>query len=273
MAEKKLFCERNPLFYQISTKKEILKRHLQNLRSKKQFAKDHSPALPVLVCAHSSNMIKRAPGVNLEHQFNKAKNIEIAGGKINGLVIHPGETFSFWKTVGPTTKRRGFTEGRVIQQNKLVAGVGGGLCNLAHTINLMVLRTPLTVTELHFHSDALAPEQGSRKPFASGTSISYNYVDYQFTNNTDQDVQLLVWCEGEELKAELRCQKPFEAQYVLSEEGHGFREENGVFYHVSKIYRDQVDGETGEILGRELLRDNRSKVMYDYDLIPKESIL
>ncbi len=273
MAGRKLFCEMNPVFYKISIRKGILQRHIQNLLRRKPFAKTHGiDPLPVLVAAHSSNMIKRAPGVNLEHQYNKARNIEIAGNKINGLILHPGEVFSFWKTVGPTTKRRGFQEGRVIQGNKLVAGVGGGLCNLAHTLNLLVLHSPLTVTELHFHSDALIPEQGTRKVFSAGTSISYNYIDYQFKNTTDQDVQLLVWCDGEELKAQLRSQRPFDNGYRLTEDGHGFVEKAGAYYHVSKVYRECLDPNTGEITGRELIWNNCSKVMYDYDLIPKELI-
>lgn len=71
-------------------------------------------------------------------------------------------------------------------------GLGGGLCNLGNTIHLLVLHSPLTVTEFHSHSDALAPDHGKRVPFSSGTSVSYNYIDYRFKNNTDQNVQLLL---------------------------------------------------------------------------------
>ena len=48
------------------------------------------------------------------------------------------------------------------------------------------MHSPLKVTELHTHSDALSPDHGTRVPFGTGTSVSYNYVDYRFKNITNQ---------------------------------------------------------------------------------------
>ncbi len=58
--------------------------------------------------------------------------------------------------------------------------MGGGLCNLANTINLLVLHSPLEITEFHTHSDALAPDDGERIPLKDGTCVGYNYIDYRF---------------------------------------------------------------------------------------------
>ena len=93
---RKLFCDRNPFCYAISLKKEIIKKHIKNFLSKEKFAKKKSAdLLPNVVWEHHSNIIKRAPGVDLTHQFNKAENIKLAASKINGMIIHPGEVFSF----------------------------------------------------------------------------------------------------------------------------------------------------------------------------------
>lgn len=269
----KLFCEINPTCYAISLQKEIIKRHIKNFLSKEKPAKTKSKdKLPVVVAEHHSNMIKRAPGVDLTHQLNKAVNIDLAGSKINGIIIHPGEEFSFWRTVGKTSKRKGYKEGRIIEKNKLIAGIGGGLCNLGNTIHLLVLHSPLKVTEFHKHSDALAPDEGKRVPFAAGTSVCYNHIDYRFKNTTDCDVQLLVWCEGEMLHAELRSEKPFPYSYELIEEDHCFKKEGKKFYRNSKIYRNVSDRVTKEFIDKELILDNHSEVMFDYDLIPKDLI-
>ena len=269
----KLFCEINPTCYAISAKKEEYKRHIKNLMSDDKIAKKKSmEVLPNLVSSHSSNMIKRAPGVALDLQLNKAVNIELAGSKINGLIIHPGETFSFWATVGKITRKKGYKDGRVIKNNHLVSGMGGGLCNLSNTLHLLVLHSPMTVTEFHMHSDALAPDEGKRVPFSAGTSVGYNNIDYRFRNDTDQNIQLLVWCEGEELYAELRSEKEFPCRYEIFEEDHHFSLENEKYYRVSRIYRNVIDRETDEIVDKELLLNNHSKVMFDYDLIPKELI-
>ncbi len=270
----KLFCEINPTCYAISLKKENIKRHIKNLLDKERFAKTvQKNKLPNVVWQHSSNMIKRAPGVNLAHQFNKAVNIDLASRKINGIVIRPGEVFSFWKAVGKTTKRKGYKEGRIIRGNKLVAGVGGGLCNLANTIHLLVLHSPLQVTEFHKHSDALAPDEGKRVPFSAGTSVCYNHIDYRFKNTTNQNIQLFTWVDEEMLYAEIRSEHPFEIKYELFEEDHHFKQEKGKFYRNSKIYRNCIDKETNEILEKELIHINHSEVMFDYSLIPEYLIV
>lgn len=269
----KNFCDINPACYAISLKKEILKRHIKNLFGSEKFAKTvNTEPLPNLVFGHSSHLIKRGPGIDITLQENKAVNIDLASKAINGIVIHPGEVFSFWKTVGNTTKRKGYKDGRVIEGNKIKPGIGGGLCNLGNTIHLLVLHSPLCVTEFHNHSDALNPDEGKRVPFSTGTSISYNNLDYRFKNDTNQDVQLLVWCEGETLYSELRSEREFPWSYSLVEEDHHFSKEGEKYYRISKIYRETIDKTSEEVIKKELVLDNHSEVMYDYDLIPKEQI-
>lgn len=270
----KLFCEMNPLFYAISEQKEICKRHIKNITGKDRFSKDRQrKRLPEVIDSRSSGLIKRGPGIDPVLQENKAVNIDLAAKQINGIVIHPGETFSFWKTVGKTTKRKGYKDGRVIIANGLQPGTGGGLCNLSNTLHLLILHSPLTVTELWKHSDALAPDEGERHPFSTGTSVSYNNIDYRFRNDTDQDVQLCTWVEDEKLYAELRAEHEFPYRYEITEEGHHFtKEDDGKYYRVSKIYRLTFDKKTGEQLQKELIWDNHSMVMFDPELIPKELI-
>ncbi len=272
---KKLFCEICPATYAISLQKEIWKRRLKNMLGKERFATHRqSEKLDALVWEVHNNMIKRGPGIDERLQQNKADNIRLACSRINGLVIQPGETFSFWEMVGKTSKKNGFSEGRVIVNGKLVAGVGGGLCNLANSLNLVVLHSPLTITEVHHHSDALAPDPGGKRvPFSAGTSVNYNFIDYRFRNDTLQPVQLCTWCEGDNLFVELRTTEPFPVTFRIVEEEHHFHQEsNGKFYRVSKIYRETLDRATEEVKTKELIWDNHSEVMFDYSLIPKELI-
>lgn len=269
----KLFCEINPFCYAISEKKEHLKRHLKDLRSKDHFSKTKKQErLAAQVCEHRSRLIKRAPGVDPVSQENKAVNVRLACEKISGMIIRPGEVFSFWRTVGKTSKRKGYKEGRVIQGNKIITGVGGGLCNLGNTIHLLVLHSPLDVVEFHKHSDALAPDEGKRVPFAAGTSVCYNHIDYRFQNNTDQEVQLLLWVEEEQLCGEIRCEREFPHTYRLVEEDHHFKKEGEKFYRNSMIYREVLDRASGEVIKKELILKNHSEVLFDHALIPKELI-
>ncbi len=269
----KLFCEINPFCYAIALQKEILKRHIKNTFGQETFAKvKQKEKMPYIISSRSSNLIKRGKGIDIRLQEGKATNIMLACSKINGMVIRPGEVFSFWKTVGKPTKRKGYQEGRVISGDKIEPGIGGGLCNLGNTIHWLILHSPLEVTEFHKHSDALAPDEGKRVPFSAGTSVCYNHVDYRFKNNTDQNVQILVWCEEEKLYAELRSEKEYPWRYELIEENHHFAKEGDKYYRISEIYRNVIDKSTDTILKKELILNNHSEVMYDYSLIPKEQI-
>lgn len=269
----KNFCDINPLFFAISTQKGIFQRNLKDLISDTKFAKvKEKEKLDKLISSYSSNLIKKGKGVDPVLQENKAVNIQLASSKINGIIIKPGEVFSFWRTIGKVNKRTGYKEGRVIKDNKLIPGTGGGLCNLANTINNLVLNSPLEIVEFHKHSDALAPDNGKRIPLANGTSVSYNYIDYRFKNNTDQNVQLLLWCDDEKLYGELRSEKEIPFKYELVEENHHFEKEGDKYYRISQIYRNTIEKKSGDIIEKELIWDNHSMVMFDYDLIPKELI-
>lgn len=271
--KRKLFCEINPFCYMLSQNKEIMRRHIKNTFSREKIAKTIiSQKLPTVVSTRSCGLIKRGKDIDIRLQENKADNIRIACRRLNGLVIHPGEVFSFWRTVGRITRGKGYKDGRVIMSGKIVAGLGGGLCNLGSIINLLVLDSPLEITEFHTHSDALAPDDSKRIPLSSGTSVCYNYIDYRFKNNTDQNVQLLLWCDEEKLYGELRSEKEFPQRFELVEEDHRFSKEGDKYYRISKIYKITTDRATGEVIEKKLVLDNHSEVMFSYDLIPKEQI-
>lgn len=273
MKKRKLFCELSPTCYRISLRKEYLLRDLHDRFSGEKFAREiNTLPLPAIVKSHTSSILRRLEGVDMELQRNKAVNLRLACAKINGIIIRPGETFSFWRLVGEPGEKQGYREGLVINAGKLGRGTGGGLCQLANLIHWLVLNSPLTVTELVHHSDALFPDSGRRVPFGTGTSVFYKNVDYRFRNTTDRDVQLLVWVDENELCGELRATEPFPYKYRITEENQGYIEEDGVFYRVSRVFRLTLDRER-HVLRRELVLDNHSKVMYDYSLIPRDQII
>ena len=270
---RRLFCDINDTCYKISVIKETLRRKLKDLLIGGKIAKTRSEeALPVIVKSHASILLRKLYGVDPQLQKNKITNIEKASAKINGVIIRPGETFSFWKMIGSPSKEAGYKEGLVISRKGFTKGYGGGLCQLANMIHWLVLNSPLMVTELHHHSDALFPDDRRRVPFGTGTSVAYSYVDYRFRNTSDQDIQILVWCEEGELCGELRSQKEFPCRYKLVEENHHFHKEDEKYYRISQVYKIALDRATGQEIWRKLVLDNHSEVMYDQSLIPQEQI-
>ena len=112
---RKLFCEISPTTYKISMEKNILQRHLKDFFSKEHFARKKSnDLLPVIIKKHNSLIRRRLGNVDMQLQENKAVNLSIAAPCVNGVIIRPGETFSFWRLVGRDTRKRGFKEGLAI---------------------------------------------------------------------------------------------------------------------------------------------------------------
>lgn len=273
MSPRKLLCQRGPVGYWISLHKEYLLRDLKTCLSGEHYAKHLDPRpLPCLVKGHTSLLMRHLHGVEMQLQEGKKVNLQIAAAKLNGIIIEPGQTFSFWGLVGHPTEKEGYTQGLVIAGSQMKAGIAGGLCQLANMVHWLVLNSPMTVTELHHHSDALFPDERRTVPFGTGTSVFYKNIDYQFKNTTDQPVQLLFWLSDTDLCGELRTTKPFPYRYRIVEEGNHYRKEADGWYRISKVYRRVIDRESGQEVAKELVLDNHSRVMYDPKLIPPEQI-
>ena len=138
--KRRLFCEINPLCYKISLEKEIFIRKIKNLVINKKIAvmRNEKEKLPQIVKSHFSILLRKLEGVDIQLQINKIQNIKIAVSKINGLLINPGQTFSFWELVGKPSKKKGYIKGLVIKKNKFESDYGGGLCQLANLIHYLV---------------------------------------------------------------------------------------------------------------------------------------
>lgn len=272
--ERKLFCEYGPIAYKISIFKEARKKDIKDFIQGRKFAKKKSnDNLEYIWKGHTKLLLRKLQGVDLELQKNKTKNLQLASKKIDGIIIKPGEEFSFWNLVGNATKRKGYKEGLVISNSQMKTGIGGGLCQMANMIHWLVLHTPLEVTELHHHSDALFPDVKRREPFGTGTSISYKALDYRFKNTTKYPIQIRVWLDDTFLYGEIRSIVPLNKKYKIVEEDNYYaKDEKGVFYRNSKVYRIITDKETDKEIEKELILNNHSKVMYDYSLIPQDEI-
>lgn len=69
-------------------------------------------------------------------------NIWIPALDIDGHVVGPGETFDFWKAVGPITRERGYRDGGAIINGKTEpqGALAGGICSCSTTLFNAALR-------------------------------------------------------------------------------------------------------------------------------------
>lgn len=274
--DRQLFCEISPLTYWLSVQKNIAVRKIKNIFGKQKFSVCKSnEKLPFLVIGHKS-IIRRVLGdVDMRLQENKAKNLSLAAPKIDGILIYPGEVFSFWNLVGKCKASMGYKEGVTISNAKVSSGIGGGMCQLSNLIHWMILHSPLEIVEHHHHDGFdLFPDYNRKVPFGTGTSIAYNYLDYRFKNTTDNIYQLCIYVTEKDLCGELRCEITPEFEYEIRTENECFvREDDGV-YRTGEVYRKCININTGEMLWDKCIRKNHAKVIYNTDnLAIKEQVI
>ncbi len=207
-------------------------------------------------------LIRKLGTSDVQLQLNKVKNLQLAVEKIDGVLIRPGEAFSFWKLVGLPTKRQGYLMGMLLSRGEVMQGIGGGLCQLSNLLYWMALHTPLTITERHHHGFDPFPDDGRVLPFGSGATVFYNYVDLQFRNDTADTYQLKVWLTDRHLRGEVRCTREQEQTYHVIEREHAFEHRNGGWYRRNQIWRQVVDRSSGAVIREDLVTSNNAEVRY-----------
>lgn len=263
--QRKLFSQWCPATYWLAVQKGIVQRHWHHFRHRATFAHNkQEQSLPVTVYQSNSLIRRKLGNVDQQLQENKAINLAIAAPHINGVLIHPGETFSFWHLVGNTTKRKGYRDGLVIDFDQVSKGIAGGMCQLTNLIHWLVLHSPLDITEHHHHDQIdLFPDYGRTVPFGTGTSIMYNYLDYQFTNNTEHVFQLIIYVTDTYLCGELRCDEPLPFIYHIEALDEHFVREGDTVFRNGTVIRRVHDRKTGNLVSCDTIKQNHARVLYD----------
>ncbi|NDI35198.1 VanW family protein [Chengkuizengella sediminis] len=219
--------------------------------------------LPFTLKKHQSLLRRRLGSSDTRLQENKIVNLNLCINKMDGVVINPGETFSFWKLIGNPTAKKGFIEGLLLSQGQVSTGIGGGVCQLANLLYWLVLHTPLKVVERHHHSFDPFPDDHRVLPFGSGASVFYNYIDFKFYNPTNQKFQIKLWLTEKQLKGAVHSDMEWKYSYHIEEKNHKFIQKDGKNYRENEIWRRVVDKKTGNTMNRELIVHNFSEVKYD----------
>ncbi len=220
-------------------------------------------SLPVRIKRNSSRLIKFQDEAGLWMQHNKVHNLRLAIPSLDGLVIRPGETFSFCRRVGFPSARKGYKEGMELSRGRPRPGIGGGICQLANMIHWLVLHSPLTVTERSEHSFDPFPDCNRQIPFGTGAAVFYNYVDLQFRNDTQHTFQLRLWTTEADLCGELRVSEALRESYHVFERNARFERTPSGTFRKNEIWRDVIERKTGRRLREELLKTNAARVLYD----------
>ena len=212
--------------------------------------------------SHKTPLLRKLKDVDMWMQYNKINNLKIATSKVNGLILRPGETFSYWYLIGKPTKRKGYLPGMVLRNGAFYAATGGGLCQLSNLIFWMTAHTPLTVVERHRHGYDVFPDSNRTQPFGSGATCFYPHGDLMIRNDTNDTYQLVVKVGEEFLEGEWRVSSLPQNKFKIIERNHQMKSEFwGGFSRHNELYK-QTFSLDNKLINEELLVSNDAIMMY-----------
>lgn len=146
------------------------------------------------ISSHITNFSRSSPG--------RKTNIKIATEAINSTVIMPGDIFSFNKIVGQITEAKGYKKAKVIQNNRLVYDIGGGICQVSTTLFNAALKSNLSIIERSHHT-----LPSTYVPLGLDAAISSNYLDLKFKNDLEYPIYIEGYCSDSNVRFNIYSNK------------------------------------------------------------------
>ena len=115
---------------------------------------------------------------------SRIHNIDLASSRLDGVLIAPGEIFSFNQAVGEISKTTGYRDAYIIQNGRTTLGAGGGVCQVSTTLFRAALNAGLPIIERHAHAYRVSYYEQDSKPGFDATVFSPT-ADLKFKNDTN----------------------------------------------------------------------------------------
>ncbi len=129
---------------------------------------------------------------------NRVYNIKVAASALDGLIIKPGEVFSFNEIVGPRSEEKGYKMAPTILNNEFIDSLGGGVCQVSTTLYNTLLQADVEMLERSSHSLVI-----SYVPLGQDAAVAYGSKDLKFRNNLPAAIVIKTSVEGDRVTIKL----------------------------------------------------------------------
>lgn len=127
-------------------------------------------------------------------------NVRSGAKRFNGVLLKPGETFSFGALLGDVGPETGYVPELVILGDHEEKQYGGGLCQVSSTAFRAALAAGLPITERVNHSFAISYYTWPYSAPGVDATIYYPSVDFKFVNDTGHYILMQTVMSGTNLK-------------------------------------------------------------------------
>ena len=231
--------------------------------------------LPFCAYEAKTNLINPNTGFDITYQHNKVFNLKLAAGTINGVLITPGDTFSFWQLVRKAQKQVCYKEGLSVENGELKTVKGGGLCHLSNFLFWMFLHSPLEIVERHSHRVKDFPSPDANAPDGVDAAVSEGWLDLKIRNQTDQTFQIDLVFDDTHLYGRILTERDWPCRYEIANRDKLFFKRQGKIYEQVSVVRQGVDKQTGNMAQEQMLYTDVFEVGYTLPegLLIKESLI
>ena len=119
---------------------------------------------------------------------NRNHNIQITCEKIDGMIINPGEEFSFNGFIGQRTPDKGYKLAGTIQDGQLKDDYGGGICQVTSMLYQSVIKSNLTVIDRNPH---MWPS--SYAVAGTDAAVDWPNQDFSFRNDSGYPIAIHIY--------------------------------------------------------------------------------
>lgn len=205
---------------------------------------------------------------------NRVTNLELACKALDGLVLNPGQTFSFNDTLGERTTAKGYKSAPAYSGNDLVDAVGGGICQVSSTLYCATLMADLETVQRSNHGYAV-----SYIDYGMDATVSWGGPDLKFRNSNNYPIQLSAQAKDGYVTVEILGTEEkdyyIEMSYTVAEtyepeteyvdypadgaytDGEVIR--SGSRGYLVKTYKNKYSRETGKLLNKEFVTNSTYK--------------
>lgn len=174
---------------------------------------------------------------------NRNTNLQLLCASLDGVILQPGEEFSYNGTIGERTPERGYKPANAYSGTRVVKDYGGGVCQGSTTLYNCVLLADLEVLERNCHGATVG-----YVPLGLDAAVNWNTkTDLRFRNNFHFPIMLKA--EVSEGYVRMQILGTDEKDYYI-EMKTGSSDDGDVTYAVS--YKYKYSKETGELLSKDL---------------------
>ena len=209
---------------------------------------------------------------------NRTNNLELACKALNGVVLNPGETFSFNDTLGERTTAKGYKSAPAYSGNDLINQVGGGICQVSSTLYCSTLLADLEIVSRTNHGFPV-----SYIDYGMDATVSWRSPDFKFRNNTNYPIKIEASVSGGYVNVQIlgTDEKDYyvEMSYVISEtykpdteykdfkadNPEGYKDgdviEEGTTGYLVKTYKSKYNRATGVLISKDFVANSQYKTV------------